>query len=195
MRAGRTLPVLIAFLAGATAASAESLTIDRDHSTVGFSVRHIFTRVTGRFQDFEGTIEFDEKDLSSASVSIRIRVASVDTNVEARDKDLRSKRFFDAEKFQTLDFESTSVSKGTGGKFRITGFLTMHGVKKEVVLDAEFFGKGKDPWGNLRYGFHAETAVSREEFGMKWNEVLETGGVLVGDEVTITLDIEAVPVE
>ena len=124
-----------------------------------------------------------------------IQVASIDTNVEARDKDLRSDRFFDAEQFPTLEFTSTSVVAVSETKFKAKGFLTMHGVKKEVVLDIEFLGKGNDPWGNLRYGFHASTVVNRKDFGMQWNEVLETGGMLVGEEVTISLDMEALPVE
>ena len=187
--------VPILFLAGVTTVPAGTLTIDTDHSTVGFSVRHLFTRVNGRFQSFEGTLEYTEHDVALSKVSVTIQAASVNTDVEARDKDLRSKRFFDADQFPTLDFTSTSVSPGSNGKFKVRGFLTMHGVKKKVVLEAEFLGKGKDPWGNLRYGFHASTTVSRKEFGMQWNEVLETGGVLVGDEVTINLDIEAVPAE
>ncbi len=179
----------------APAASAAGLNIDQDHSTVGFSVRHLFTRVNGQFNQFEGTIEFDEKSLARSKVNIVIQAASIDTNVEARDKDLRSDRFFDAEQFPTLTFTSTSVTAALETKFKVKGFLTMHGVKKEVVLDAEFLGKGNDPWGNLRYGFHASTVVNRKDFGMKWNEALEAGGMLVGDEVTITLDLEAVPAD
>ena len=194
--------ILVAVLLGAViatpaapAASAAGLNIDRDHSTVGFSVRHLFTRVNGQFNKFEGTIEFDEKSVARSKVNIVIQAASVDTNGEARDKDLRSDRFFDAEQFPTLEFTSTSVAAVSETKFKVKGFLTMHGVKKEVVLDAEFLGKGNDPWGNLRYGFHASTVVNRKDFGMQWNEVLETGGVLVGEEVTITLDLEAMPAD
>ncbi len=194
--------ILVAVLLGAViatpaapAASAVGLNIDRDHSSIGFSVRHLFTRVNGQFNEFEGTIEFDEKRVARSKVNFVIQAASVDTNVEARDKDLRSDRFFDAEQFPTLEFTSTSVAAVSETKFKVKGFLTMHGVKKEVVLDAEFLGKGNDPWGNLRYGFHASTVVNRKDFGMQWNEVLETGGVLVGEEVTITLDLEAMPAD
>ena len=124
-----------------------------------------------------------------------IKAASVDTNVEGRDDDLRSKRFFEVETFPTLEFVSTGVKKIDGSHFTISGKLTMHGVTKDIELAGEFLGKGSDPWGNLKYGFHAETKVSRKEFGMQWNEALEAGGVLVGDEVTITLDVEAGPAE
>ncbi len=195
MRSLVALALVVGCVVSIAPATAAELNIDPDHSTVGFSVRHLFTRVQGRFQKFEGTITFDEKSISASKVSVTIQAASVDTNVEARDKDLRSSRFFDAGQFPTLEFISTSVSNGSGGKFKITGHLGMHGVKKKVVLDGEFLGKGVDPWGNERYGFHASTVVSRKDFGMQWNEVLESGGFLVGDEVTITLDVEAMPAD
>lgn len=195
MRMCRLLPLVV--LAGALPAlparAATKLEIDPQHSNVGFSVRHLFTRVQGRFRDFSGSLTFDEANPASSSVRATIQVASVDTNVAARDTDLRSSRFFDVERFPTLEFRSTAIEKGAGAKFAVRGDLTMHGVARPVVLDAEFLGQGKDPWGNERYGFHAETTVSRAEFGMEWNEVLEAGGVLVGDEVRIALDIEALP--
>jgi polyisoprenoid-binding protein YceI len=175
------------------ASAAETLKIDADHSSVTFRVRHLFTKVQGRFQKFEGSVDFDEKNLGASKVSATIQAASVDTNVEARDKDLRSKRFFDVERYPTLTFASSAVTDAAGNKGKLRGTLTMHGVSKEVVLDTEFLGKGKDPWGNTRYGFHAETKVNRKDFGMAWNEVVEAGGVLVGDEVEISLDVEAVP--
>ncbi len=174
-------------------AAAQSLKIDPDHSSVTFRVRHLFTKVQGRFQRFEGAVEFDEKNLAASKVSATIQAASVDTNVEARDKDLRSKRFFHVERYPTLTFASSGVTEVAGNRGRIRGTLTMHGVSKEVVLETEFLGRGKDSWGNQRYGFHAETKINRKDFGMTWNEVLEAGGVLVGDEVEIFLDVEAVP--
>ena len=179
----------------ATAVSAEplKLSIDAQHSSVGFRVRHLFTKVAGQFRAFEGTIDFDKENLADSKVAVTVQVESIDTNVEARDKDLRSARFFDVARYPTLTFTSTGISGVAGGKGRIEGTLTMHGVSRDVVLDAEFLGAGKDPWGNERYGFHAETRVNRKDFGMAWNEVVEAGGVLVGDEVEITLDVEAVP--
>ncbi|HEY3124875.1 MAG TPA: YceI family protein [Thermoanaerobaculia bacterium] len=126
-------------------------------------------------------------------VPATVQAASVDSNVEARDRDLRSKRFFDVERFPTLTFASAAISDVASNRGKVRGMLTMHGVSKEVVLDTEYLGKGKDPWGNTRYGFHAETKINRKDFGMTWNEVVEAGGVLVGDEVEIALDVEAVP--
>ena len=169
------------------------LKIDKEHTNISFRVRHLFTKVSGRFNDFEGTIEFDEDALAASKVNATIQVGSIDTNVEARDKDLRSKRFFDVAKYPTLTFETKAVEGVAGKKGKIRGVLTIHGVSKDVVLETEYLGKGKDPWGNERYGFHAETSINRKDFGMAWNEVLEAGGFLVGDEVEIILDIEAVP--
>ena len=177
----------------AAAAHAASLKIDPEHSTVGFRVRHLISTVNGRFNEFSGSIEYDAENLSVSSVKATIQAASVDTNVTARDKDLRSKRFFDVEKHPTLEFESDSITDVSGSKGKIKGRLTIHGVTKQVVLDAEFLGTSKDPWGNEHFGFQARTTISREEFGMKWNEVIEAGGVMVGDEVEIILDISAVP--
>ncbi|HXI04417.1 MAG TPA: YceI family protein [Candidatus Saccharimonadales bacterium] len=185
---------LLAAAALAPAARAgEKLRIDPNHSAVSFSVRHLFTQVNGQFRKFEGALEFDEKNVEASKVTAIIQAASVDTNVENRDQDLRSKRFFDVETYPTLEFHSEKVTRVDEHHFTILGKLTMHGVTKEVSLDTEFLGKGKDPWGNLRYGFHAETTVNRKDFGMQWNEALETGGFLVGDDVKIVLDIEAVP--
>lgn len=184
--------LLVAALAAPARAQVTRLTIDADHSTVGFKVRHLFTKVNGQFRKFEGVIDMDAKNLVSSRVAVTIKASSIDTNVEARDKDLKSKRFFDVETFPDLSFTSTAVS-GTPGAAKIRGILTMHGVSKEVVLDAQFLGSAKDPWGNQRYGFHAETRINRKEFGMTWNEVIEAGGVMVGDEVEISLDVEALP--
>jgi polyisoprenoid-binding protein YceI len=186
-------PACLALALAADAAKAETLKIDADHSSVTFKVRHLLTKVQGRFQKFEGSLDFDEKSLGASKVTATIQAASVDTNVEARDKDLRSKRFFDVERFPTLTFTSLAVTEVSGNKGKVRGTLTMHGVSKEVVLSTEYLGKGKDPWGNTRHGFHAETTINRKDFGMAWNEALEAGGLLVGDEVEISLDVEAVP--
>src|SRR5262245_49777920 len=182
----------ISLLPGAGAVSAsESLKIDRNHSNVGFRVRHINTMVTGRFKEFEGTIEFDEQNKTASKVSATIQTASIDTNVEARDKHLKSPDFFDVDKNATITFSSTGVADVQGNKAKIKGQLTMHGVTKDVVLDTEFLGKAKDPRGDVRYGFQASTKINRKDFGMTWGRALETGGVLVGDDVEITLDVEA----
>jgi len=187
------LSVAVVLAAATARAQPLKLTIDSQHSTVGFRVRHLFTKVNGQFRGFEGTIDFDEKNLGACKVTVTIKAETIDTNVEGRDKDLRSARFFDVAKYPELTFTSVGITDVVGGKGRIKGTLTMHGVSREVALDAEFLGAGKDPWGNQRYGFHAETKVNRKDFGMAWNEVIEAGGVLVGDEVEISLDVEAVP--
>lgn len=196
----RALPALAAAAFALTLTAAGSplaaapapLKIDAEHSTIGFSVRHLYTHVQGMFRTFEGQIAFDESSPSASTVQATIRAASIDTNVAARDKHLRSESFFDTDKFPTITFVSSSVSRTAEKALKIAGALTIHGVTKPVILDAQFLGKGKDPWGNVRYGFHATTSVNREDFGMHWNEVLETGGILVGNEIEITLDIEAI---
>jgi polyisoprenoid-binding protein YceI len=193
MAALGALAFTAALAPSAVAAQPIKLSIDAQHSTVGFGVRHLVTRVNGQFRSFEGTIDFDPKSPAASKVAVTIQAASVDTNVEARDKDLRSPRFFDVAKHPTLSFVSTGISDVAGAKGRVKGTLTIHGVSREVTLETEFLGSGKDPWGNLRYGFAAYTRINRKDFGMAWNEVIEAGGVLVGDEVEIRLDIEAVP--
>ena len=186
--------LVASLIIGAAIAQAGSLKIDAQHSSVMFQVTHLmFTKVDGQFREFEGSFDLDEDTNTISNVVVTIQTASLDTNVEARDKDLRSKRFFDVEKYPTLVFKSTAPAKLTGKKGKIKGTLTMHGVEKEVVLDAELLGKGKDPWGNLKYGFQATTVINRKDFGMTWNEVLEAGGVLVGDEVTVNINLEAAP--
>jgi polyisoprenoid-binding protein YceI len=171
----------------------QSLKIDPQHSNVGFQVRHIFTNVSGRFREFEGSLRFDEANPAASSVEVTIKAASIDTSVEARDKDLRSPKFFEVEKYPAISFKSSAVQPQGEKKAKLKGTLTMHGVSKEVVLDAEYLGKLKDPWGNLRYGFHAETTIDRRDFGLTWNEALEAGAVLVGEKVTILLDVEGIP--
>lgn len=188
-----TMAVAASFVLGGGPAEAGDLEIDLQHSTISFKVRHLFTKVQGRFNEFSGSIAIDEENLAASSVAASIRVESIDTNVEARDKDLRSERFFDVAKHPTIEFESSEITHVSGKAGRIVGTLTMHGVSREVVLEAEFLGSGKDPWGNVRYGFTASTTVNRKDYGMTWNEVVEAGGVLVGEEIEIQLDIEATP--
>jgi polyisoprenoid-binding protein YceI len=151
--------------------------------------------VHGRFDRFDGTIEFDPKDPKATVVRGTIESASIDTNHEKRDKHLRSADFFDVEKYPTLTFESTGVTHVNGKNGKLAGSLTIHGVTKPVVLDVTFLGRGKDPWGNVRAGFTATLNIDRKDFGLNWNKVLETGGVLVGDEVAIRIDAEGIIAE
>ena len=166
--------------------------IDATHSTIGFSIRHmVFSKVRGRFLKYTGAIQLDD-DLAKSWVEVTIDAASIDTGTAQRDTHLRSADFFDAERFPELRFRSTRVDDGGGDRLRVTGDLTIRDVAREVVLDVEPAGRGMDPWGNERIGFVARTSLDRKDFGLKWNQVLEAGGVLVGDRVDLELDIQAV---
>lgn len=173
--------------------TAKTWNIDTTHSTISFTVRHmVFAKVRGRFDDWRGALAFDPENLSASSVEVEIDAASIDTGVADRDNHLRSADFFDAEKHPKLYFKSTSVEAAGGDRFRVHGELSIHGVTREVVLDSEYNGQGKDPWGNQRAAFSATTSVDRRDFGLKWNQALEAGGVLVGEKVEISLEVQAV---
>jgi polyisoprenoid-binding protein YceI len=198
----RWLAGLVALATGlgiASAAEAASWKVDRSHTTVGFSVKHLFTRVQGRFDEFEGTIEFDPANPKAAKVSGTIQAASINTNNAKRDKHLRSADFFDVERFPNLSFEGTGMRSVAekGGAFagELAGQLTIHGVTKPVVIEVEYLGQGSDPWGNVRAGFSGEIEINRKDYGLNWNEVLETGGLLVGDIITIRIDVEGILAE
>lgn len=168
-------------------------TADPMHSIAEFAVKHlVVTTVKGRFRDLEATLEIDEANPENSSVEAKIAVASIDTNVEARDADLRSDNFFSAEQFPYITFRSTQVERLNKERFRLTGDLTIRDVTKQVVLDGEYDGQIDDPYGNKRAGFTATTEISRKEFGIGWNQLIESGGAVVGDNVKITLHIEAV---
>ena len=185
--------VLLASLAVPEIGAATSYRIDPEHTGVTFRVRHLLTNVEGRFTQFDGTVEFTLDEPEKATIVGTIDVASIDTDVTERDEHLRSKDFFDVAKYPKISFESTSVRDVDAQKktAKIHGNLTLHGVTKAVVLEAEFVGEATDPWGNKKAGFTAQITISRKDFGLNWNEALETGGVLVGDEVQIRIDAEA----
>jgi polyisoprenoid-binding protein YceI len=166
--------------------------IDKSHSEAIFQVRHLVTKVRGRFTDFEGAIEFDEANPEHSSVQFTIAATSIDTAEPDRDKHLRSADFFDVETFPQITFRSKTITKRGTESFDVTGDLTMHGVTREVVLPVAHLGKAKDPWGNERLGFEAETTLNRKDYGLTWNAALETGGFLVGDDVKVSLQIQAV---
>ncbi|MCG6954648.1 MAG: YceI family protein [Gemmatimonadetes bacterium] len=176
--------------------NANTWTIDGTHSQVEFAVKHMmFTTVRGRFDDFEGTVVLSPNAPERSSVAVEIKTGSIDTQVDARDQHLRSADFFDVEKYPTITFRSRRVEgdlSEPGNAFTIVGDLTLHGVTREVVLNATFDGTGSDPWGNTRAGFSAETTIDRRDFGLTWNQGLETGGVLVGQDVKIQLAVQAV---
>jgi len=192
----RPLAVLLAALTLASPAVAAPVTwkVDPAHTEVGFDVRHFFTKVHGVFHDAQGTIVFDEQDPTAIKVDASARVASVDTGNRNRDSDLQTPDFFNAATDSILSFRSTKVEKTGKSKYKVTGDLTMRGVTKQVVFDAEFLGsstvsvEGKS-WG-AKAGFSATTVVNRQDYGIKWNKALDNGGMMVGDDVTITLNIE-----
>ena len=167
--------------------------LDPAHTLVEFSVKHMMiASVKGRFTGIEGAVEGDLPDLTAARIEASVDATSVDTHEAQRDQHLRSADFFDVEKFPKLTFQSTKVATAGGDDYRMTGDLTIHGVTRQVVLDVTFEGMGKDPWGNERAGFSAKGTVSRKDFGLVWNAMLETGGVLVGDQVKIAIEAEAI---
>jgi polyisoprenoid-binding protein YceI len=173
--------------------AAETWQIDKAHSDIFFTVRHmVITKVRGRFLKWEGTLVLDEQDWSKSRVEVSIDAASINTSDEKRDGHLKSADFLDAEKFPKLTFKSTKVEKASGDKLKVTGDLTIRDVTKSVTLDVELLGKAKDPWGNNKIAFNGKVAIQREEFGAKWNQALETGGLLVGKEVDIDLELQAI---
>jgi polyisoprenoid-binding protein YceI len=167
--------------------------IDPAHSQVEFSVRHMMiTTVKGRFAGVDGTVRLDERDPSAVEIDVRIDVASIDTREAQRDAHLRSADFFDVEKFPFITFTSTAGVERRDGSFTLAGDLTIHGVTRRVALDVTEEGRGKDPWGGERLGFSATTKIKRSDFGLTWNQALETGGVLVSDDIRISLDLQLV---
>ena len=175
----------------AIATAVRSLEIDRSHSEVAFQVRHLLSRVRGRFADFGGTIEFDQAEPKNSRVNVAIQAASISTAEPDRDKHLRNADFFDVENYPTITFTSTSVTPRDGNTYDVAGDLTLHGVTRQVVLPASFLGTAKDPWGNEKFVFEAETTLNRKDFGLVWNVALEAGGFVVGDEVRVSLSIQA----
>ena len=167
--------------------------IDQTHSQVEFSVRHMMiTNVKGRFAGVEGSVLLDESDPSFAEVDVRIDVASIDTRESQRDAHLRSADFFDVEKYPHITFTAKRPLQRRGREFTLAGELTVHGVTREVALDVADEGRGRDPWGGERQGFSATARIKRSDFGLTWNQVLEAGGLLVGDDIKITLELQLV---
>jgi polyisoprenoid-binding protein YceI len=169
-----------------------TFSVDPVHSHVGFSVRHMMiAKVRGRFTQFTGTLEVAEDPLQS-QLSVDVELASVDTRDEDRDGHLRSADFFDVENHPTMSFRSTGLERASDGQFRVNGDLTVHGVTRPLTLDVSFDGVGQDPWGNQRLGFSASGELNREDFGLTWNQVLDTGGVMLGKQVRLEIETEFV---
>jgi polyisoprenoid-binding protein YceI len=196
MRKNAVFIVSAGFLTLAAAAStgvaADAYTIDGNHSSIGFTVKHmVVTKVKGGFDEFAGTILYDEKDITKSSVSVTIKTASVDTNTPKRDDDLRSPNFFDATKYPEITFTSRRVEK-SGDGYTAVGDLTMHGVTKEIIIPFTIAGTVTDPMGNTRIGLSAHTSLNRQDYGISWSKKLDNGGLVAGDEVEISIEVEAV---
>ncbi len=168
--------------------------IDPVHSVVAFSIRHMMvSNVRGEFTKYSGTLEGTGNDVTTARINVTIEASSINTREPKRDADLMSPNFFDVAKYPTITFASRKVEKAAGGKLKVAGDLTIHGVTRPVVLDVDPPSpEVKDPWGGTRVGVHASTTINRKDFGLLWNKALEAGGVVVGDDVAITLDVELV---
>lgn len=167
--------------------------IDPTHTEIGFKVKHMmFTNVSGKFNAFDATIENDDDHFETSKINFSAEINSVDTNNLDRDNHLRSADFFDAENFPKLSFESTEIKKISEGEFKIIGDLTIKDVTKSVQLDAEYSGLMTDPWGNTKTGLSVTGKINRKEFGLTWNAALETGGVLVGEDIKLVSEIQLI---
>ena len=167
--------------------------VDTAHTGINFSVRHmVVSKVRGHFAKYSGVLQLDENDVTRSSVQVKIDAASIDTGVADRDQHLRSADFFDVASFPYLQFRSKSIVRIDDARFYLVGDLTIRDVTREVRIEVEYGGRAKDPWGNERAGFAAKVSLDRKDFGLKWNQALEAGGVLVGDRVDIDIELEAV---
>jgi polyisoprenoid-binding protein YceI len=179
-------------MAEPTRTGLETFVIDADHSEVGFSVRHLLGRTRGRFARFEGEIRLDRQRPEASQVRFQVDPASIDTRQFDRDAHLKSGDFFDVERFPLIRFESNAVRPQGGDRYQVEGQLALRGVVKTLTLDVRWLGVARDPWGGERAGFSTEAVLDRKEFGMVWNTALDSGGFILGDEVTLTIDLETV---
>ena len=189
--AAASLATVLTLSAGAATTTWQ---IDPKHSDAGFAVTHLMiSTVRGEFHGINGTVVLDDKDISKSAVNVTIDATSVDTREPDRDKDLKGPNFFDVAKYPTFTFKSTKVESAGTGKLKVTGDLTIHGVTKSVVLDVDGPKPPiKDPWGLQRSAVSATTKINRKDFGVNWAKTMDTGGAIVGDEVSITLDVEMI---
>ncbi len=188
----RTFAVAALLVSASSLFAADTFVVDKAHSEATFQVRHMMSKVSGKFDDFSGRMNLDRAKPSASSVEFTIKTASVDTGNPDRDKHLQTADFFDATKNPEITFKSTSiVATKKKDVYAVTGDLTMRGVTKHVTIPVEFGGFGKDPWGNERAGFSLTTVVNRKDYGINWNKALDNGGFLLSDEVTINVNLEA----
>lgn len=193
MAQGTWAGAVVAAAVAAAPVQAAEYQVDAAHTNVGFRVRHVFTKLPGQFREFSGSFTFDPKTPGASRGTFTARTASISTNEEKRDAHLRSEDFFWAEKYPELTLEIRGLKAGGGeGRYRADALLTIRGVAKPVSLDVEYLGAGKTPWGSSVASFEARARINRKEFGLTWNKALETGGVLVGEEVELLLDVEGV---
>jgi polyisoprenoid-binding protein YceI len=186
------LTVAMALVATPLAAQTapETWSVDKSHSRASFKVRHLMANFTGEFRDLDGTINIDRAKPENSNVEFTIQTASVSTGNDNRDNHLKSPDFFDAAKFPTITFKSTSIKPKSKTEFDVTGDLTMHGVTKRVTLPVEFLGFGKGPRGGETGGFSIATTLNRKDYGIEWNRALDEGGVLLGDDVKVSIELE-----
>lgn len=196
MRFNSLKHALVAFALVATGSVyGAEYTVDTAHSALNFKIKHMLSKVSGQFNDWTGTINFDPTMKTPATFNATIKTASIDTNNQKRDDHLKSPDFFDAAKHPEISFKSTKVTKKAGKNFDVTGDLTMVGKTKPVTLQFEYLGEQKDPWGNMKAGFAGKTKINRKDWGITWNKNLDAGGVLLGDDVEIEVLLEADPVK
>jgi polyisoprenoid-binding protein YceI len=170
-----------------------SYSIDTSHSEIGFSVRHMmFAKVRGQFKTWTANLQYDAQDPTKSKVDVSVDIGSIDTREEKRDGHLKSDDFFSADKFPKMTFHGKRVERAGEGRYKLVGDLTIRDVTKELALDVEQTGSGKDPWGNERLGFSARGSLNRADFGLKYNAALETGGVLVSEKVDIEVEVQVV---
>ena len=192
MKTSRSLFLAAAALATSPLLAADTYAVDKGHSEATFTIKHLVSKVSGRFNDFGGNISLDATKPEQSSVEFTIKAASVNTDNADRDKHLRSPEFFDVEKNPEITFKSGKVTPAGKDKFNVDGTLTIHGVSKPVTLPVEFGGFAKDPWGNDKAGFTVETTLNRKDYGLVWNKTLDQGGYLLGDEVKIVINLETI---
>lgn len=186
------LALAAALAPGTPVLAAETFTVDTAHATVLFQIRHFMSQVTGKFNEFEGTIQIDRAKPESSAVEFTIQAGSIDTNNERRDNHLRSADFFDVANHPTITFESTAVKPVGNDTYEVTGNFTMRGVTKSITLPVRMLGEMTDPWGNQRIGFEISTTIDRQDYGVSWNQTLDQGGLVLGDDVEVSINLEAV---
>ena len=192
VRRSRLLALLFAAAAAAPLSAADTYTIDKNHSDASFKIRHFATKVRGQFTDFEGAVQADTAQPALSTVSFKIKTASIDTKNADRDKHLKSPDFFDAEKCPDITFQSSKITSTGKDKYDVAGTLTMHCVSKPMTIPVTFLGTAKDPGGNERASFEVVTKLNRKDFGINWNKTLDSGSLMLSDDVDVEINLETV---